>query len=87
MKYKVAIRKNSTGEIRLYDLGDIPWGESSEFWWTEGNMSCDCNRQWDFERAGGDPITEDPDPDCGDIKYSALYAELEDGTRIPLDEE
>lgn len=69
--YSVAIKNNATGEIRLCDQNHEWNGEGSEFWWTEGNMSCDCNRHSEFERAGGN---EHPDQiECDDTKYSILY--------------
>ncbi len=81
--YMVAIKNNDTGEVRLCKQ-DIGWnGEGSEFWWTEGNMACDCNRHNEFLRANGE---EETDVECDMIRYSALYAELEDGTRIKLDD-
>lgn len=90
MKYKVLIRKNATGEERFYSMDDIEWDESSEFWWTEGNFGCDCNRGSSFLRAGGPGPADDPhwnsaDFECGDTAYTCLYAVLEDGTRIELD--
>ena len=88
MPYKVAIRKNNTDEIRFYEI-KWDWYKNREsgdlFWWTEGNYSCDCNRELCWLRAGGD------DPDlynvkCSDGRFSALYAELPDGEKIQLDE-
>lgn len=88
MKYKVAIRNNSTKEIRIRDMGDIPWGDSSEFWWTDGNFGCDCNRELEFLRAGNEEKeTSIDEVRCGEDRYSVLYAELEDGTKIIIDEE
>jgi len=85
MPYKVAIRKNATGEIRIY-TSTIDWHESAHFLWTDGNYACDCNRELFFARAGGeDPTLEEVQ--CGDTKFAALYAEMEDGTRIKLDED
>jgi hypothetical protein len=81
--YKVAIRNNKTKEIRLCDSGSS-WNEHSDFWWLEGNMSCDCNRHLLFERAGGrEPELEECK--CSDGMYSVLYAEMPDGTRIVLE--
>ena len=83
MKYKVAIRENETGEIRMYEDGGY-WCGSSHFLWTDGNYACDCNREIFFLRAGG----EDPPTDlvtCGETRFAALYAEMEDGSRITLD--
>lgn len=77
--YKVALRSNATGEVRFVSQ-DLPWIESSHYWWTGGNMGCDCNRANEF--------FDSPDCDdaCGHIRFTALYAEFPDGSRIELDE-
>lgn len=86
--YIVAIRKNSTGEIRLRKV-DQQWVDGHEWWWTEGNMGCDCNRYLEFERAGGNmdcwDEPEGQETPCGDVLYSVLYAELPSGERIVID--
>jgi len=87
MPYRVAIRKNETGEVRLrnYDYDWFKYESSDLFWWTEGNMSCDCNRYLEFERAAG----VEPDScyaPCGETAYSVLYVELPDGTKIDVDD-
>jgi len=82
MSYKVVIRDNKTGEVRICHQ-DLEWLENSDFWWTEGNMACDCNRHLEFVRAKGEP--EEEGFPCGDTRYSALYAEPEDGTKVTLD--
>ena len=82
--YKVLIRNNETKEARWIEH-PTPWDEHDEFMWTEGNYGCDCNRHLFFERANG----VEPDDDtvqCGEAKYSALYALLPDGTQHTLDE-
>jgi hypothetical protein len=56
MTYSVAIRKNETGEVRICEM-EVPWGETSLFWWTEGNFGCDCNRELLFERASEQEMT------------------------------
>ena len=86
--YHVALRNNVTGETRLFRY-DMEW-DDDEFMWTEGNYGCDCNRHLAFLRAGGpgpadDPYWNNAERECGDSKYSALYAELPDGQRIGLD--
>lgn len=81
--YEVAIRKNSTGETRKYQV-DLEWHESSLFWWTEGNFGCDCNRGTEFLRAGGEP-TDDYEHVCGDTKYSVLWARFPNGEEITID--
>jgi hypothetical protein len=83
MSYKVAIRNNETGEVRIHN-DTLNWDdEACEYMWTDGNYGCDCNRHLFFERSAG----REPDEDrpCGDSKYSALYAELPDGRRITID--
>jgi hypothetical protein len=84
MSYKVAIRRNKSGEVRIVEMG-TDWHEASEFWWTEGNMGCDCNRHDVFQGA----VDDEPDDfyPCGHTEYTALYAEMPDGTRIKLDSE
>lgn len=82
--YKATIRNNTTKEIRVHEM-DLEWHEASYFWWDEGNFSCDCNREWEFQRAGGEPVSDDPE--CGDERYSVLYIDLEDGERIVIDGE
>lgn len=84
MKYVIRLRDNTTGEVR-----DCPQdhdgydAESIEFYWTDGNFGCDCNRRWEFQRAGGEG--EDENPPCDNERYTAIEAVLEDGTRVPLD--
>ncbi len=53
---QVVIVRNSDGERRI----DVPsWKPcytwSDEYWWTEGNMGCDCNRALCWARIDGDP--------------------------------
>ncbi len=51
--YTVAIRNNETGEIRMC-AQDLERGAGSDFWWTDGNMACDCNRALTFARVGNE---------------------------------
>lgn len=79
--YSVLLRNNETGEERLIKY-PLQWDYSSHFLWTEGNYACDCNRHLFFDRAIGiEPINVE----CGENKYSALYALLPDGTKHELD--
>lgn len=81
MAYVVRIRKNSTGEIRE-SIHDIEWTDSSEFWWTDGNMGCDCNRELEFERAGGREPDDDEDFACGTERFAVLSIRLLDGSLV-----
>lgn len=89
--YKVAIRNNATGEVAIAEIG-LDWKFPSEedsgdiFWWTEGNMGCDCNRELEWRRAKDEEIPDDFDYECGDGRFSVLYAELPDGERVSIDE-
>lgn len=85
--YTVRIRDNATGEIRECEQG-VGWHDSSVFWWTEGNMGCDCNRRIEFIRASGrQPTDEEWDIPCTDDKYTAIDATMPDGKVIVLDGE
>lgn len=74
MAYTIKITRASDGKTRerTYDF------ERNDFWWIDGNMSCDCNRHWEFQRAGGVAEKDLTDMDCGEGAYSV---ELPDGTR------
>lgn len=85
MTYTVAIRNNATGEIRMQPE-DLDWHEASLFWWTEGNFACDCNRGNEWHRAGGVAEDDLPESMCGDAKFSVLYAEFPNGSKITIDE-
>jgi hypothetical protein len=80
-RYKVAIRENETGEVRVVDTGaGCPWMAGSEYWLRDGNYGCDCNREMAFRGDG------DIDVECGEGRFSILYAEFPDGERITIDE-
>ena len=77
--YKVMLRKNATGEQKLVEIADDWYQDGlSEYMWEDGNYACDCNRAAFF---GDDPC------ECGEIAYTALYAVLEDGRQVKLDDD
>jgi hypothetical protein len=77
VKYTVHIRNNATGEVREY-RDNLDWHGSSLYWWSEGNMSCDCNREPTWIMAGGG---EPPDNcDCGHSRFAITRIVLDDGT-------
>lgn len=85
MPYTVRIRRNFDNLIRTRTM-DLDWSDdndSSLFWWTEGNFGCDCNREWEFQRAAGEQ--ESDDPECSEHRYSVLDAALPDGRVIRID--
>jgi hypothetical protein len=80
MSYDVVIRRASDGVERTYRMDNCPCPEDADdFWWTEGNGACDCNRGDFFARAGGE---EDPDTPCGDSAYFVMKFIRADGTEI-----
>lgn len=84
MKYKVEIRRNLDGVVRLHDMGNLEWrDDGTHWWWTEGNFGCDCNREWEFQRAGGEPISEESE--CGTSRYTVIRAIFEDGSERIID--
>ena len=73
---------NETGQVRFYH-DDLEWcDESSVFMWTEGNYGCDCNRSLFFYGVPPDHEIESP---CGEGRFTVLFAELPNGTRVVLD--
>lgn len=82
MSYIVAIRKNDTGEIHLYnDLFEYDNEDCMIWQYTEGNFGCDCNRELFWYRADGIE-TIDNKHTCTDDRYSIVYIERSDGTQI-----
>lgn len=85
--YTVEIVDTQTGERRR-SFQNVDWGddEGSLFWWTEGNMSCDCNRGDAFKREREEP---DKESTCnvGPNRYRVTHAELSDGRRVVIDGE
>jgi hypothetical protein len=84
MGYTVTMRKNETGEVRAIDQ-DLEWHDSSLYWWTDGNFGCDCNRHIHWLYAEGKRPEDIDDIDCGDTRYTVLYADFPDGSRIAID--
>ena len=78
MPYVAHITRVADGETRTRIFDDDWDDEGSEFWWSQGNYSCDCNRYLEFERAGG----HEPDIDdgaCGEGAYRVKIV-LPDGS-------
>lgn len=69
MNLNVEIRDTKQNLTRIYNY---EWGEDafSDFLWSEGNYSCDCNRSLFFQRAAGKPEMEVLKSDESDPDYS-----------------
>jgi hypothetical protein len=77
MSYTVTMRRNLDNLVRKITY---PY-EYSDFLWTSGNWSCDCNRERDFFRAADDTLPERTDNLClGHGKYTVLEIETDDGS-------
>ena len=77
--YVTGIRENATGEVRFHAWQE-DWTDSSLYWWSEGNMGCDCNRHLifhDYTEASYD----DKIP-CGESLYSLVGVWFRDGSSI-----
>lgn len=61
--YAVIFQDQKTGTTVEAEM-DLPWGEGSLFWLTEGNYSCDCNRSVFFSNY--------PPPYCSDELYKII---------------
>ena len=80
--YQVLLLDNMTGIVRL--TKPEVWHEATIYQWLVGNYACDCNRHLFFERAaGGVPGYEFL---CGEKRYTAIFAKLDSGEIIELDE-
>jgi hypothetical protein len=85
MGYTVRIMNNITREIRTSDHYNF---EFQDYWWEDGNMSCDCNREMVWfrcldKRSNFNHI----DIPCSEHLYSVLDAKLDNGIIIKIDDE
>jgi hypothetical protein len=76
-KYVVGIRHNESGEVRFCPQ-TLEWNENSLYWWSTGNMSCDCNRHLEFH-GRTDECYEDDVP-CGETRYTLVGIWFPDGS-------
>ena len=79
MSYSVFIRDNNTKEVREY-VEEREW--SSDYIWSEGNYSCDCNRAVFFAEAGKEDVAPAWEQPCGDCAYSFIDIKLENGNSV-----
>ena len=81
-EYVVGIRKNETGEVRFCPE-DLEWYEHSIYWWSEGNMGCDCNRELEFLRAGNEETDDSfENAECSQGRYTVVGIWFKDGSDI-----
>lgn len=75
MKYMATLKSTQTGKI--INTPYFEYGDGSVFWWVEGNMSCDCNRESYFQE-------EEQAEKCGNNRFSLLALTMEDGSNIEI---
>lgn len=78
--YSALIKEVSTGAIA--PSARYPYEWVSDFWWSEGNFSCDCNRAMEFDRACGKPEDQVRDFPCGlnSPRSFLVHITADDGT-------
>ena len=86
--YYVTIRDRKTCDVSRTAI-NLPWDESSEFWWSEGNFSCDCNRGDVFHDGMGIKRRDYP---CVNVefpngRFEVVSVELEGGSVVYGDRE
>lgn len=74
MNLKLEIRRNSDGVIAT-DLW-TDWTHHGDYWWEEGNASCDCNRGLFFCRALD---IDGVEHQCGEGAYSVRLSDNDTG--------
>lgn len=91
--YTATIKDRRTGEIvSAPQPRATGWGEGSEYFWSDGNFGCDCNRHIVFETAkGNDPDAEDCPCVSEDFpaggRYVVLSIRLESGEEVYSEKE
>ena len=76
----ITMRDNNTNEVRVLHK-KLEWFErGSDFMWSDGNFSCDCNRALFF-------YDHDIDIECGESRFAVLGIRIDDGTFVYSDDE
>jgi len=75
MTYRIMLTDRTTGETRHVETTPEWESDATDFLWTDGNQSCDCNRGQSFAMAAGE---KDPNIPCGDGRFF-LRVEKDDG--------
>ena len=66
--YNAHITDTTTGETRVV-FRDWEWDDGADFWWSEGNFGCDCNRGNEYHDGGENP--------CGDGRYTVRCVSID----------
>lgn len=85
IRTRIQIRRVSDGTVKegngpdAYGRTRIDAAEAANYWWTDGNGGCDCNRSLYFNRFGGEP---DGDIRCSDELFQAKVTDADSGDVI-----
>lgn len=79
--YTVRFREVATNQERE-KVYEFKWEEGSDFWWSDGNFSCDCNRELEFERAGGHEPKDITKTKCSEGRYKVVWIKTSDGETV-----
>lgn len=89
MPYSVWIRDRKTNETVRCEMPYEWYKDDSddEFWWSEGNFGCDCNRLLTFERAKGNDPEMGKDDKCHyddfpDGRFQVVSIKLPNGKEV-----
>lgn len=62
-RYRVRLKRTLDSETHLTD-----W-DGTEFWWTDGNGACDCNRETAFANHDGIKAEQNANTGCSDGRF------------------
>lgn len=86
IRLRVQIRRVADGLTRTHEdnvgfsgetRGEA--GDHANYWWTDGNGGCDCNRSMIFNRAAGEPEGDIP---CSDDLFQVKVVDADSGDVI-----
>jgi hypothetical protein len=66
--HNVHITDTATGDTRIMRF-ERSWEDHYDYLWSEGNYSCDCNRNIFFCRAASRDEPDDEDIECGEGRF------------------
>ena len=84
MNLLMEIKNNCCGTIAKKEFVGL-WTEDDAYQWSDGNMSCDCNRALEFHKVLGLP--EPADRPCGQTVYSVRVTCVDTGMVLYSDME
>lgn len=86
IRLRIQVRRVSDGLTRTYEDGTGFTGdtrsdamENANYWWTDGNGGCDCNRSLYFNRAADEPEEDIP---CSDDLFRVRVVDADSGDVI-----